>query len=121
MARGGSRIARIKAALEDYHVEALCKTWLPNGRLKGRAWVCRSPFRDEKTPSFYVYLAPSPGYYDYGSGQHGDIIDLCCKMFGVQIGEALEAFEQMLGIDSVKNTIPIDGGTSATGASQGRG
>ena len=78
--------------------ETLCRTWLPGGTRKGRAYVVKSPFRNENTPSFYVYLEPKIGFYDYGSGKHGDLIDLCCGLFNVELKDALEAFEQMLGI-----------------------
>lgn len=59
--------------------------------------VC-SPFRKERTPSFAVHQ--DGGWYDFGSGDHGDIIDLCMRLHGVTITEAIEAFEQMLGIES---------------------
>jgi len=58
--------------------------------------VC-SPLREERTPSFGV--DERGGWYDFGNGKHGDIIDLTCLLHGVTIGEALEAFEQMLGLD----------------------
>ena len=95
-----SRIDRIKSTLTEAQAEALCRAWLPDGRRKGRAWVCRSPFRRERTPSFYVYLAPDIRCHDYGGGFRGDMIDLCCHLHGVSLRDALEAFEQMLGIEN---------------------
>jgi hypothetical protein len=94
----GSRIDRIKSTLTEAQAEALCRQWLPKGRRKGRAWVCCSPFRAENTPSFYVYLTPKIGFYDYGAGHSGDMINLCCRLFNVSTRDALEAFEQMLGL-----------------------
>ncbi len=96
-----TRITRIKSTLTATQAEALCKQWLPGGVRKGRAYVVKSPFRNENTPSFYVYLEPSIGFYDYGGGDppSGDMIDLCMRLFNVDLNEALEAFEQMLGIE----------------------
>ena len=93
-----SRIARIKSQITGEQVEALCKAWLPAGKRKGQWWMVCSPFRDERTPSFGVKLTPSYGFYDFGTAEHGDMIDLCCRLHGVQLSDALEAFEQMLGI-----------------------
>lgn len=94
-----ARIKRIKQSLTADQAEVLCQQWLPKGKRKARAWVCLSPFRAESTPSFYVYLTDSIGYYDFGSGQRGDMIDLCMKLHNVSLHEVIEAFEQMLGIE----------------------
>lgn len=94
-----SRIERIKSTMTPAQAEALVMQWIPEGKRKGRAYVARSPFRSENTPSFYVYLEPTVGFYDYGSGDRGDIIDLCCRLFHVELKDALEAFEQMLGLE----------------------
>lgn len=60
--------------------------------------IC-SPFRQENTASFGVCRKPDGiGYYDFGTGEFGDMIDLCCKLHGVTLMEAVEAYEQMLGL-----------------------
>ena len=48
-----------------------------------------SPFRDEKTPSFKVN-AKLNLYYDHGSGQGGDVVDLGRQLFRCDIKELLE-------------------------------
>ncbi len=93
-----SRIARIKQHLRPHHVEALLSAWLPRGRWKGRFYMVCSPFRNENTPSFGIDR--DGRFYDFGSGKHGDMIDLTCQLHGVSMADAMEAFEQMLGLDN---------------------
>lgn len=94
-----SRIARVKEALKPEHVELLVKRWLQGGKWVGAWYMVRSPFRQENTASFGVCRKPDGiGYYDFGTGEFGDMIDLCCKLHGVTLMEAVEAYEQMLGL-----------------------
>lgn len=93
-----SRIARIKSAIRP-HVLTLCRQWLPKGVVRGRWYMVCSPFRHERTPSFGVCLDDG-GFHDFGAGDNGDIIDLCMRLHGVTLSEAIEAFEQMLGIEN---------------------
>lgn len=94
-----SRIGRIKQAFRPEHVELLCQSWLPGGKWQGNWYMVCSPFRQEKTASFGVCRKPERiGFYDFGGGDSGDMIDLCCRLHGVTIRDAIEAFEQMLGI-----------------------
>jgi DNA primase len=61
--------------------------------------MVRSPFRQENTGSFGVCRKPDGiGFYDFGSGEFGDMIDLCRKLHGVSLMDAVEAYEQMLGL-----------------------
>ena len=50
-------------------------------------WYC-SPFRQERTPSFKVNTERNQ-WYDFGSGEHGDIIDLVCALHRCTISEAI--------------------------------
>lgn len=91
-----SRIARIKQALRPEHVETLVASWLPRGRWVGNWYMVCSPFRQERTPSFGINR--DGGFYDFGTADRGDLIDLTCRLHGATIQEAIEAFEQMLGL-----------------------
>lgn len=51
-------------------------------------WYC-SPFRQERTPSFKVNTERNQ-WYDFGSGEHGDIIDLVCTLHRCSISEAIQ-------------------------------
>ena len=99
-----SRIDRVKSTLTSEQVVVLCRQWLPRGKRQGGWYTCLSPFRNEGTPSFGVSLrGPHFRWKDFGSGDSGDIIDLCMKLHGATLAEAIEAFEQMLGIESGTN------------------
>ena len=47
-----------------------------------------SPLRNERTPSFKVNTERNQ-WYDFGSGKHGDIIDLVCALHRCTISEAI--------------------------------
>ena len=51
-------------------------------------WYC-SPFRQERTPSFKVNTDRNQ-WYDFGTGEHGDIIDLVCALHHCDMAEALQ-------------------------------
>lgn len=53
----------------------------------GSAWYC-SPFRSEAKPSFKVNQSMNQ-WYDFGSGEHGTLIDLVCKLTGSSVSGAL--------------------------------
>ena len=50
-------------------------------------WYC-SPLRNESTPSFKVKTERNQ-WYDFGSGEHGDIINLVCALHRCTISEAI--------------------------------
>ncbi|MCL6748585.1 mobilization protein [Prevotella sp. TCVGH] len=50
-------------------------------------WYC-SPLRNESTPSFKVNTERNQ-WYDFGSSEHGDIIDLVCALYRCTISEAI--------------------------------
>ena len=50
-------------------------------------WYC-SPLHNERTPSFKVNTERNQ-WYDFGSGEHGDIIDLVCALHRCTISEAI--------------------------------
>lgn len=51
-------------------------------------WYC-SPLRKDSTPSFKVNTERNQ-WYDFGSGEHGDIVDLVCALFRCSISEAID-------------------------------
>ena len=64
---------------------------------KGREWVGLSPFKIEKTPSFYVN--DQKGFYHcFASGEHGDIFTFLIKTEGLTFPEAVERLAQEAGV-----------------------
>ena len=57
-------------------------------RVQGIHFWYYSPLRNERTPSFKVNTERNQ-WYDFGSGEHGDIIDLVCALHRCTISEAI--------------------------------
>ena len=57
-------------------------------RVQGIHYWYYSPLRKESTPSFKVNTERNQ-WYDFGSGEHGDIIDLVCALHRCTISEAI--------------------------------
>ena len=57
-------------------------------RVQGVQFWYYSPLRNERTPSFKVNTERNQ-WYDFGSGEHGDIIDLVCALHRCTISEAI--------------------------------
>ena len=54
----------------------------PNG-------MCVCPFHNDKTPSMKIY---DDHFYCFGCNSHGDVIDLICGLFSLDIKEAVNKF-----------------------------
>jgi DNA primase len=64
---------------------------------KGREFVGLSPFKTEKTPSFYVN--DQKGFYHcFASGEHGDIFTFLIKTEGLTFPEAVERLAGEAGV-----------------------
>lgn len=64
---------------------------------KGREWAGLSPFKVEKTPSFFVN--DQKGFYHcFASGEHGDIFTFLIKTEGLSFPEAVERLAEEAGV-----------------------
>ena len=59
-------------------------------------WYC-SPLRSEFTPSFKVNVERNQ-WYDFGTGDHGDIIDLVCALQHCSTAEAMRRLSALKGV-----------------------
>ena len=59
-------------------------------------WYC-SPLRSELTPSFKVNVERNQ-WYDFGTGDHGDIIDLVCALQHCSTAEAMRRLSVLKGV-----------------------
>lgn len=78
---------------------------LPELKKAGSAWKCRSPFTDEKTPSFYVFKQGTR-YKDFSSGHGGTYIDLIMRTRGLTFPEAIEHACGVMSIECVRTESP---------------
>ena len=63
----------------------------------GREWKGLSPFKTEKTPSFYVN--DQKGFYHcFASGEHGDIFKFVMRTEGLTFPEAVERLAEEAGV-----------------------
>ncbi len=68
------------------------------GRAGGGSMMGRSPFHDEKSPSFHV--RPQVGlYHCFGCGQGGDVIDFVQKIDHLSFTEAVERLAARAGVE----------------------
>ena len=58
-------------------------------RVQGFHYWYYSSLRNERAPSFKVNTERNQ-WYDFGSGEHGDIIDLVCTLHRCSISEAIQ-------------------------------
>lgn len=64
----------------------------------GKSYKGLSPFKKEKTPSFYV--SPDRGvYYDFSSGKGGDMFTFVSEMEGVDFRGALKLLAERAGVE----------------------
>ncbi|QUB42982.1 toprim domain-containing protein [Porphyromonas sp. oral taxon 275] len=75
-------------------VDYLAQTGYKPKLIKGvNYWYC-SPLRTELTPSFKVN-AERNQWYDFGTGDHGDIIDLVCALQHCSTAEAMRSLSRL--------------------------
>ena len=78
-------------------VDYLAQTGFEAKLTKGvNYWYC-SPLRSELTPSFKVN-AERNQWYDFGTGDHGDIIDLVCALQHCSTAEAMRRLTTLKGV-----------------------
>jgi hypothetical protein len=86
-----------RAALN--HLPSLLKTWLPDGRRRGREWVALNPRRhDARLGSFSVNMQ-SGRWADFATGDKGgDVISLAAYLFSCRQSEAAQTLAVVLGV-----------------------
>ena len=78
-------------------VDYLAQTGFEAKLIKGvNYWYC-SPLRTELTPSFKVN-AERNQWYDFGTGDHGDIMDLVCALQHCSTAEAMRRLAALKGV-----------------------
>ncbi len=68
----------------------------------GKNYMCRSPFRNEKTPSFSISQEKQM-WYDFGASEGGDAISFIEKIENCSFREAVETLADIAGIEVPKD------------------
>jgi len=61
------------------------------------AHSCRSPFREDRRPSFSV-STDGQHWRDFGTGEHGDGVDFLARARGLAVPAAIAEFRQLTGV-----------------------
>ena len=78
-------------------VDYLAQTGYKPKLTKGVNYCYCSPLRSELTPSFKVNVERNQ-WYDFGTGDHGDIIDLVCALQHCSTAEAMRRLSALKGV-----------------------
>lgn len=89
------------------------EVWQKLGLQGKPAATCRSPFREDKNPSFSI-SKDGKRWKDYGTGQNGDVIDFIAMARQITTGEALKVFLELAGVP-----VPVKGRSPQSGAPRG--
>ncbi len=79
----------------------------------GKNFTCKSPFRNERTPSFSI-SPEKQAWYDFGVGEGGDVISFIEKIENCSFIEAIEYLSDMVGLEIPKSTNHHSGPTKET-------
>ena len=79
--------------------EAVCRTYLPNGRRQGHYWHC-GDVHGTPGQSLYVHLSGSRAgkWTDAATGEHGDLLDLIALNQNIDLRAALEEARLFLSL-----------------------
>jgi hypothetical protein len=89
------------------------EVWQKLGLQGKPAASCRSPFREDKNPSFSI-SKDGKRWKDYGTGQGGDVIDFIAMARQITTAEALKVFLELAGVP-----VPVKGRSPQSGAPRG--
>ncbi len=78
----------------------------------GKNFMCRSPFRNERTPSFSI-SSEKQMWYDFGASEGGDAISFIEKIENCSFREAVEMLADMAGVEIPKDFGEEKGPTKA--------
>ena len=84
-------------------VEVIKKYTTP--KKAGKNFVAKSPFRNERTPSFSISQEKQL-WYDFGASEGGDTISFLEKIENISFHEAVEILADMAGVKVPKNISP---------------
>lgn len=67
---------------------------------------CRSPFREDRNPSFSVHDGGRK-FRDFATARSGDAIDFLALARGLSNAEAVRAFLRLAGMDDAREAVPV--------------
>lgn len=80
----------------------LVRKHVPTMKKSGKNYMCKSPFRNEKTPSFSI-SPEKQMWYDFGAGEGGDTVSFVEKIENCSFLEAVELLADQAGLEVPKD------------------
>ena len=81
---------------EAEYIKQFAQKWQKKSRGQ---YVCLSPLRTERTPSFYVFEGGNrSGWHDFGTGESGDLFSFVEKKNGCSFKEAVDELARFCGL-----------------------
>lgn len=71
--------------------------WRQLGLPGAPARSCRSPFREDRRPSFSI-SPDGAHWWDFGTGEHGDAVDFLARARGLTLAAAIEELRRLAGV-----------------------
>lgn len=93
-----TRIAELASRLAQ-EAEAVCRSYLPNGKRNGHYWHCGN-VQGDPGQSLYVHLSgPRAGKWtDAATGEHGDLLDLIMETRRLNFAGAIREAREFLSL-----------------------
>lgn len=80
---------------EAEYIKQFADKWQKKGRGQ---YVCLSPLRTERTPSFYVWEGGRSGWHDFGTGESGDLFKFVERKNNCSFREAVDELARFCGL-----------------------
>jgi twinkle protein len=86
--------------LKQLDILPIAQHFLPELKRKGSAWMCCSPFSQEKTPSFTVISNAKDNFFKcFSTGKSGDVIEFVKAINNTDFIGACKILAELTGID----------------------
>lgn len=81
------------------NAEAICRRFLPDGKVIGTEYVARNPTRADNRPGSFKVNLKTCRWADFATNDSGgDLISLAAYLFGLRQSEAARHLATMLGV-----------------------
>jgi twinkle protein len=86
--------------LKSLDILAVAQHYLPDLKKQGSSWKCKSPFSNEKTPSFTIISNASDNFFKcFSTGKSGDVIEFVKEVNNISFVDACKELANLSGID----------------------
>ena len=85
--------------LRELDILPVAQHYLPDLKKQGSSWKCKSPFSNEKTPSFTIISNATDNFFKcFSTGKSGDVIEFVKEVNNLSFIDACEELANLSGI-----------------------